>query len=56
MIESKFLRIFCPRCKKEHTVFGKSSTRIKCFKCNKLLVETTGGKTKIKAPIKEILK
>ncbi len=55
MSESKFLRVMCPRCKNNQTIFGKSSTKVKCHNCNKLLVKTTGGKTKIKARINEIL-
>jgi ribosomal protein S27E len=38
-----------------HIVFGKSSTRIKCERCNKLLVRNTGGKTKIRAEVGEVL-
>jgi small subunit ribosomal protein S27e len=53
--ESKFLEISCPRCKERQVIFGKSSTNIKCKSCNLLLTKTTGGKTKVKAPVKEIL-
>jgi len=53
--DSKFLKVVCPRCKKIQIIFGKSSTRIKCEKCNKLLVKNTGGKVKVKAMVKEVL-
>ncbi|MBS3088867.1 30S ribosomal protein S27e [Candidatus Pacearchaeota archaeon] len=53
--ESKFLKISCPRCRKTQIVFGKSATRVKCSKCNKLLIKNTGGKAKIKARVQEIL-
>jgi len=53
--ESRFLKIACPRCGKSAVIFGKSATNIKCKGCNKLLTQTQGGKTKIKAPVKEIL-
>jgi ribosomal protein S27E len=53
--KSKFLRIVCPRCKKEKTVFGKCSTLVKCEGCNYLLLQTGGGKSKIRAPVKEVL-
>ena len=53
--QSRFLEIICPRCKSKQTIYGKSSTKIKCKECNKLLMKTTGGKTKIKARIKEVL-
>ncbi|MBI2452204.1 30S ribosomal protein S27e [Candidatus Pacearchaeota archaeon] len=58
MIENKkgrFLEIVCPRCKNAQIVFGKSATRIKCVRCNKLLTKVTGGKTKIKAMVKKVL-
>ncbi|NCO11291.1 30S ribosomal protein S27e [Candidatus Pacearchaeota archaeon CG_4_9_14_0_2_um_filter_39_13] len=55
MPESKFLKIKCPRCSTQHITFGKATTRIKCRSCNKLLVKLTGGKVKIKAPIKEVI-
>jgi len=53
--EKKFLEIACPRCQKPHTIFSKSTLKIKCVNCNKLLIKTTGGKTKVKAPIKKVL-
>ena len=52
---SKFLQINCPRCGDPNTVYGKSSMKIKCEKCNKLLVKTTGGKVIIKAKVRKIL-
>jgi len=53
--ESRFLKVVCPRCKKNKTLFGKSSTLVKCENCNYLLLETKGGKSKIRAPIKEVI-
>lgn len=55
MPETKFLRIRCPRCGKQHLTFGKASTPVKCKSCNKLLVKLTGGKVRIKAAIEEVL-
>lgn len=55
MTTSKFLKISCPRCKSRQIVFGKSTTDVKCPKCNKLLVKTTGGKTKIMAKVEEVI-
>ncbi|MEK6843795.1 MAG: 30S ribosomal protein S27e [Nanoarchaeota archaeon] len=52
--KSKFLKIACPRCYNNQIIFGKSALAIKCEKCNKLLIKTTGGKAKIKAKIKKI--
>jgi len=53
--KSKFLRVCCPRCKKCKTVFGKSSMIVKCENCNYLLLKTKGGKSKIRAQIKEVI-
>ncbi|MBI2632579.1 30S ribosomal protein S27e [Candidatus Pacearchaeota archaeon] len=54
-LTSKFLKISCPRCKSKQIIFGKSSNKIKCLKCNYLLLKTMGGKAKIYAPVKEVL-
>ena len=52
---SKFIKIRCPKCKNEQLTFGKSSTEVNCLVCGKPLVEPTGGKSKIKARILEVL-
>jgi len=52
---SKFIKIRCPKCKNEQITFGKSATRVKCLVCSKILVEPTGGKSKIKARVLEVL-
>ena len=52
---SKFVKLRCIKCKNEQVVFGKPSTKIKCLICGKLLVESTGGKGKIRARILEVL-
>lgn len=54
-IEGKFLKIVCPKCSKARTVFGKSSTVVKCDNCGYLLLKTGGGKSKIRAKINEVL-
>jgi ribosomal protein S27E len=53
-IQSRFLKIVCPRCKKVQTVYGKSTMSVKCKNCNYLLTQPTGGKTRIKAIIRKI--
>lgn len=52
---SKFVKIRCPKCKNEQITFGKSATTVKCLVCSRVLVEPTGGKSKIKARILEVL-
>lgn len=52
---SKFIKIRCPKCKNEQIIFGKTSTIIKCLVCEKVIAEPTGGKSKVKARILEVL-
>jgi small subunit ribosomal protein S27e len=53
--KSKFIKIRCPKCKNEQIMFGKASTQIKCLVCGKILSEPTGGKSKVKARVLEVL-
>ena len=52
---SKFIKARCPKCKNEQIIFGKAATRIKCLICGKVLAEPTGGKSKVKARVLEVL-
>ena len=52
---SKYVKIRCPKCKNEEIMFGKASSDVKCLVCGKDLAESTGGKSKIKARILEVL-
>jgi len=52
---SKFVKVRCPKCKNEQVIFGKSSTEVKCLVCEKVLAKPTGGKSKIKVRILEVL-
>jgi|TARA_B100001971_G_scaffold132295_1_gene122121 small subunit ribosomal protein S27e len=52
---SKFIKVRCPKCKNEQIIFGKTSSEIKCLVCSKVLAEPTGGKSKVKARILEVL-
>lgn len=54
-LKGKFLRILCPKCKNTQIIFGKSSIKTKCNKCNYLLLKTLGGKSRVRALVKEIL-
>ena len=53
--ESKFIKLRCPKCKNEQIVFGKAASEVKCLVCSKTLTESTGGKSRIKARILEVL-
>lgn len=52
---SKFIKIRCPKCKNEQIMFGKASTMVNCLVCSKVLAEPTGGKSRVKARILEVL-
>jgi len=52
---SKFIKIRCPKCKNEQIMFGKASTTVNCLVCSKVLAEPTGGKSRVKARILEVL-
>ena len=52
---SKFLKLRCPKCKNEQMVFGKPSSTVNCLVCGNKVMETAGGKGKIKARILEVL-
>jgi small subunit ribosomal protein S27e len=52
---SKFVKIRCPKCKNEQIMFGKASTAVKCLVCGKEVADSTGGKSRIKARILEVL-
>lgn len=52
---SKFIKIRCPKCKNEQISFGKTATRVSCLVCGKVLAEPTGGKSRFKARILEVL-
>ena len=52
---SKFIKIRCPKCKNEQITFGKTATNVNCLVCEKPLAEPTGGKSRVKARILEVL-
>ncbi|HLF54938.1 MAG TPA: 30S ribosomal protein S27e [Candidatus Nanoarchaeia archaeon] len=53
--ESKFVKIRCPKCKNEQIMFGKASSIVNCLVCSKVLAEPTGGKSRVKARVLEVL-
>ncbi len=54
-MESKFIKVKCPKCKNSQVIFGKASTKVKCLKCDATLAEPSGGKAKIKSRVEEVL-
>lgn len=53
--KSRFLKVKCGDCGNEQVIFGCASSKITCLVCNKILAESTGGKTVFKTPILEVL-
>ncbi|MBS3134755.1 30S ribosomal protein S27e [Candidatus Woesearchaeota archaeon] len=53
--KSKFIKLRCNKCKNEQIIFGKAASPVKCLVCGDLLLEPTGGKSKIKARVLEVL-
>lgn len=43
------MKVKCKKCKNEQVVFEKSASAVKCLVCGEVLVESTGGKGKIKS-------
>ena len=52
---SKFIKVRCSKCKNEQIVFGKSTSLVKCLVCGRVLTEPTGGKSRVKSRILEVL-
>ena len=52
---SKFVKVRCPKCKNEQIIFGKISTAVGCLVCGKPLADPTGGKSRLKARVLEVL-
>jgi small subunit ribosomal protein S27e len=52
---SKFIKVRCPKCKNEQITFGKTTTTVNCLICGKPLSEPTGGRSKVKARVLEVL-
>ena len=52
---SKFIKVRCPKCKNEQIIFGKSSSDVDCLVCGRQISGPTGGKTRIKARVLEVL-
>lgn len=52
---SKFVKVRCPKCKNEQVIYGKVSTFVACLVCSKPLADPTGGKSKLRARVLEVL-
>jgi small subunit ribosomal protein S27e len=52
---SKFLRVKCPDCGNEQTVFSHATNPVHCNVCGAILAKPTGGKAEVKGEIIAIL-
>lgn len=48
---SKFLRVKCPDCGNEQTIFDSATIVVKCNVCDNVLAEPAGGKAKIRGEV-----
>jgi small subunit ribosomal protein S27e len=53
--KSRFLRVKCDKCGNEQTVFDHATFQVRCISCQEILVESTGGKTKIRGTVVKVL-
>lgn len=53
--KSRFLRIKCLNCGNVQIIFGCSATDVKCLVCEKILLQSTGGKARILTKILDVL-
>lgn len=53
--KSRFLKVKCSDCGNEQVIFGCAANAIKCLVCDKVLAESTGGKTEVKTTIMAVL-
>ncbi|MFB6113053.1 MAG: 30S ribosomal protein S27e [Halodesulfurarchaeum sp.] len=50
-----FLRVQCPDCENEQTMFGKASSEVTCAVCGTTLARPTGGKANVEGEIIEVV-
>ena len=52
---SNFLKVKCTKCGNEQVVFDRAAVQVKCNVCEDVLVETQGGKARIKGEVTQVL-
>lgn len=52
---SNFLKVKCTKCGNEQVVFDRAAVQVKCNVCEDILLETQGGKAKIKGEVTQVL-
>jgi small subunit ribosomal protein S27e len=53
--KSRFLRVKCPNCGNEQTIFSHATFPVRCLSCGTQLAYPTGGKAKIVEEVVRIL-
>ncbi len=53
--KGKFVKVRCEKCKNEQVIFGKCSTEVLCLVCSTPLASPSGGKSKMKGGVLEVL-
>ena len=53
--KTKFIKVRCKKCKNEQIIFEKASSEIKCLVCKEILASPTGGKSKIRSRVLEVI-
>ena len=51
----RFVKVKCHKCENKQTIFGRSTTIVKCIKCGETLCFPKGGKASIQAEIIEMV-
>jgi small subunit ribosomal protein S27e len=53
--KTKFLKVKCPHCGNEQTIFSNPARNVKCNACSKVIAESSSGKAKLKVKsVKEL--
>ena len=55
MMAGDFVRVKCPDCENEQTLFGKASTEVACAVCGHVLARPTGGEADIEGELVEVV-
>lgn len=52
---SNFLKVKCTKCGNEQVVFDRAAVQVKCNVCEDVLLETRGGKARIKGEVTQVI-
>jgi ribosomal protein S27E len=55
MAKGKFLHVECVKCKKNHTIYNKGSTEVKCRDCGYIISKPSGGKIRLRTLVRKVL-